>query len=441
MKKRLLTSFLLALFCSVHAQVIVTAAGNGTVGYSGDGFAAIHAELAEPVGVALDDSGNLYICDRLNGCIRKVSPAYGGIITTIAGNGTLGYSGDGGWGFLARLNAVSDVAVDHYGNVYIADGNDCIRKVTPSDTITTVAGMAAPGYNGDGIPATAAMLSGSFGVAVDDTGNIYIADAANFRIRKVDTTGIITTIAGTGVAGYSPDGSRSDTSRLYMVFSIRIDSAHNLFFTDNYRVRKIDAAGIITTIAGNGTTPFSGDSGPATLAGMEPVAIALDTAGNLFIADGDGLRIRKVNTSGIINTVAGDGAGGPIHDGGSPLLAGMGPMGVAVSNNGDIYIGDAANGRVRLVTTRALQSPEFHNSWKGIGVWPNPCSNSCVVKLISMFNESAQLSITDITGIEVCKFDGYTNQPIAIKRDWPKGMYIISATTEHEKFRQNIIVE
>ena len=441
MKKLLLTSFLFALVCGADAQVIVTAAGKGVAGYSGDGHLATNAELRGPYGVALDDSGNLYICDVINGCVRKVSPAYGGIITTIAGNGTPGYSGDGGWGFLAQLGAAYGVAVDHRGNVYIADaGNDCIRKVTPSDTITTIAGRGTAGYNGDGIPATAAFLSGPYGVAVDGIGNIYITDAANYRIRKIDNAGSITTIAGTGVPGYTGDGGRADTAQIYNSGPIEIDRTGNIYFGDSMRVRKIDTAGFITTVAGNGIWGFSGDSGTATAAELEPEAIAMDTAGNLFIADGFSGRIRKINTLGIISTVAGDGAGWPLEDGGSPLLAGLGAMGVAVSNNGDIYIGDVSNNRVRMVTTRALQTTSFVNSLCGLNVYPNPCQNYCTLNVIASTNEQVDVIISDIIGRKIVELKMRTNEPVIISTRWPPGVYTVNAITTLLQYYDKIIV-
>ena len=263
MKNLIVILLFLPLFTT--AQVIVTCAGTGTQDYTGDGHPANGAELYSPYGVILDDSGNLYVCDVNNACIRKVTnPANVGvgIITTIAGNGTAGYSGDHGLGVYAQLDAVYDVAIDRHGNVYIPTGN-VIRKVTPLDTITTIAGTGTAGYNGDSIPAVMALLNSPIGITLDSIGNIYFTDAYNYRIRKIDTAGIITTIAGTGTLGFSPDGSRADTAKLDNPSGIRIDKRGNLFFSDGERIRKMDTAGIITTIAGNGIVGFTGDSGLA----------------------------------------------------------------------------------------------------------------------------------------------------------------------------------
>ncbi len=345
------------------------------------------------------------------------------------------------WLLTQEINSTYDVFVDHHGNVYLPDQiNSCVRKVTPAGIITTIAGTGVSGYNGDGIAATTAQLNVPRGVAVDSMGNVYIADGENFRIRKVDTAGIITTIAGTGVAGFSPDGSHTDTVKLDSLASVRIDKAGNIFFADNVRIRKIDTAGIITTIAGNGIIGYSGDSGMATAAMIGGGAIAIDTAGNLFIADGSYHRIREVNTVGIINTIAGNGAGGFGGDGGSPLLAKLlFPQGVVVSNSGDVYIGDVGNNRIRLVTTHPMGVTNIFNLVQSINIYPNPCHDYFTARINSALNEQAQVIITDITGTEIRKFTTITNQLITVQLDWPRGIYVVNITTENEHFTKKIV--
>ena len=202
---------------------------------------------------------------------------------------------------------------------------------------------------------------------MDDLGNLFIADRNNYRIRKVDTSGIISTILGTGVAGFSPDGSVSDTSKMSLSNSVRIDKMGSLFFSDNARIRKINAAHIITTVAGTGIVGFSGDDSLATNAEIGGNVISIDTIGNLFIADVEANRIRKVDTGGTITTVAG-GAGGTYGgDNGDPLLASLcAPQGVAVNKSGDIYIGDVCNNRVRLITTHPLGLIDKTNEEAGV---------------------------------------------------------------------------
>ena len=435
----LLLLFLLPLFTT--AQVIVTCAGTGVQGYTGDGHPAVNAELNEPYGVALDDSGNLYICDEQNSCIRKISnPADLGVgtITTIAGNGTPGYSGDNGLATNAQIFAPYDLAVDHHGNIYIADvGNNCIRKVTPLDTITTIAGTGTPGYNGDGIDATTAQLNQPWAITVDSIGNIYIADAFNRRIRKVDTAGVIHTIAGTGVAGFSPDGSRADTALLDVPYYIRVDKKGNLFYYDSARIRKIDTAGIITTIAGNGIMGFSGDSGLATAVEIGGGAIAIDTTGDIFIADNTDNRVREINTAGIINTIAGGGVA--FGDGGNPLMAQLcTPAGVVVNNSGDIYIGDVCHNRVRLVTMHPVTVNSIISHQKRISVFPNPANQAVTIETYPKSDYT--VTIIDVLGRSIYK-DSFTDK-IQIPVHWRAGIYSVQVISENGyKNVQKLIVQ
>jgi sugar lactone lactonase YvrE len=331
---------------------ITTVAGNGTPGFSGDGGPATNAGLPEPYGVAVDAAGNLYIVDINNHRVRKVSVS--GTITTVAGNGTPGFSGDGGPATNARLAYPTGVAVDAAGNLYIADRlNSRVRKVSTSGTITTVAGDGSAGFSGDGGPATNAQLAGPYGVAVDAAGNLYIADFQNSRVRKVSTSGTITTVAGDGSFGFSGDGGPATNAQLAGPNGVAVDAAGNLYIADinNHRVRKVSTSGTITTVAGNGTPGFSGDGGPATNARLRPpTGVAVDAAGNLYIADIFNQRVRKVSTSGTITTVAGTGIYGFSGDGGPATNARLAyPSGVAVDAAGNLYIADQNNHRVRKV--------------------------------------------------------------------------------------------
>jgi trimeric autotransporter adhesin len=337
---------------------INTVAGNGTEGYSGDGGAAISAELHLPLGVAVDSAGNIYIADYGNNRIREGTLSTG-IISTVAGNGTAGYSGDGGAATSAELYDAPGVAVDGAGNIYIADyDNNRIRKVTVSTgIISTVAGNGTAGYSGDGGAAINAELDNPSGVAVDGAGNIYIADYYNHRIRKVTlSTGIISTVAGNGTAGYSGDGGAAINAKLYFPYGVAVDGAGNICIADsaNNRIREVTAStGIISTVAGNGTASYSGDGGAATSAELRlPSAVAVDGAGNIYIADRENERIREVTAStGIISTVAGNGTAGYSGDGGAATSAELHfPYGVAVGGAGNIYIADYGNNRIRAVS-------------------------------------------------------------------------------------------
>jgi sugar lactone lactonase YvrE len=334
--------------------IISTVAGNGSAEFSGDGGSATAAGLYFPVGVALDASGSLYIADSYNNRIRKVA-AGSGIISTVAGNGTAGFLGDGGPATTAGLASPRGVALDPSGNLYITDsGNRRIREVAAgSGIISTVAGNGTGEFSGDGGPATAAGLFSVTSPALDASGNLYIADTYNYRIRKVVAeSGIISTVAGNGSAGFSGDGGPATAAGLARPFGLALDASGNLYFadTDNYRIRKVTAgSGIISTVAGNGSTGFSGDGGPATAARLSPVGVALDASGNLYFTGNN--RIRKVTAgSGIISTVAGNSSTGFSGDGGPATAAGLNfPYGVALDASGNLYIADSLSNRVRAV--------------------------------------------------------------------------------------------
>ncbi|MFH1352591.1 MAG: LamG-like jellyroll fold domain-containing protein [bacterium] len=333
--------------------IITTVAGTGSSGYSGDGGSATSAQLNLPCGVTADDSGNVYIADRNNHRVRKVNTS--GTITTIAGNGSAGYSGDGGTATSAQLYFPFGVAVDSSGNVYIADyGNNRIRKINTSGIITTIAGNGSGGYSGDDGSATSAQLYYPAGVAVDGSGNIYIADYYNHRIRKVDLSGYITTIAGNGSAGYSGDGGTATSAQLYYPAGVAVDGAGNIYIADynNKCIRKINTSGIINTIAGTGTGGYSGDDGTATSAQLnDPRGVVTDSSGNVYIADSSNNRIRVISTSGIITTIAGTGTSGYSGDDGAATSAQLNwPTGIAITSSGNIYIADATNNRIRKLT-------------------------------------------------------------------------------------------
>ena len=261
----------------------------------------------------MDGAGNLYIAsaDILGKSHRILRIDTSGVITTVAGIGERGYSGDGGPALEARLNRPSDVAVDEAGNLYIASsGNDSIRRVDTSGVIPTVAGSGERGYSGDGGPALEARLSYPNGVAVDGSGNIYIAELGNYRLRRVDAAGTITTIAGSGLSGARGDGGPANQAQLYRPRDVTVDRSGNLYIADTYndRIRRVDTSGIITTVAGIGERGYSGDGGPAVEARLHrPSDIAVDGAGNLYIADTGNQRIRRVDATGIITTIAGSG--------------------------------------------------------------------------------------------------------------------------------------
>jgi sugar lactone lactonase YvrE len=318
--------------------VIDTLAGTGSLGYSGDLGPAVSAQLYWPIGVAVDSLGNVYIADVNNNRVRKVNTT--GIITTMAGTGTAGYSGDGRDAAQAELNAPYGLAVDASDNLYIADyGNKAIRKVVLSGmtgTITTIAtGLVHP-----------------TGVAVSASGTVYVADPGSNSVLLI-ASGVTTTVAGTGTAGFSGDGGDATLAQLNSPFGVAVDASGNLYIADygNSVIRKVDGARTISTIAGIGTAGYSGDSAAANTAELNgPFGVAVDAAGNLFIADFYNNLIRKVDTAGYITTVAGNGPAGFTGDGGVATSAKLRrPTGVAVDASGSLFIADYGNDRVRKV--------------------------------------------------------------------------------------------
>ncbi len=341
----------------VHTGLVSTIVGTGVQGFSGDGAPAISAQLSGPRGVAFNSVGDLFIADGGNNRIRQVSGVTD-VITTVAGNGNVSFSGDSGPATTAQLYEPRAVAVDPIGNLFVADSrNHRIRRVDNlSGIITTVAGTGDSGYAGDNGLAVNAALDFPTGVAVDVMGNVLIADRANHCVRRIDKdSGVITTVAGTGVSGYSGDDGLATQAQLALPSGVAVDSARNVFIADlwDHRVRRVDGTtGIISTIAGIGTSGTLGDGGLATEAQLGgPIAVVLDSMGNLFIADSLNDRIRRVDmATGIITTVAGNGTSGFSGDGGLAVAARLNsPAGVAVDGLGHLYIADRYNNRIRRV--------------------------------------------------------------------------------------------
>jgi len=341
-----------------QAQMIIdTVAGTGDMGYSGDDGPAIEAQLNYPMCAAVDSTGTMYIVDYANNRIRKVDTD--GVITTVAGTGYSGFSGDGGPATQAQLSYPYGVAVDSTGNIYISDQNsNRIRKVDTNGIITTVAGNGDFDYTGDGGPATQAALGSPAGIALDSSGNLYIADTENSRIRKVDTNGIITTVAGNGEYSYCGDAGAATSACLNFPTDVAFDITGNMYIADQYndRIRKISSSGTITTVAGTGSAGYSGDGGSATQAQLNgPAGVETDSLGNLYIADSENFRVRIVDTDGNITTVAGSGDSGYTGDGGPATEAVLDYIyDLAVDSTGSIYFPEPSNQRIRRVGFASL---------------------------------------------------------------------------------------
>ena len=371
----------------VPSGIAITRAGNGGQGFSGDGGLAVSALLNDAQDVLLDSAGNLLIVDSLNDRVRKLDTS--GTISTIAGGGV----GDGGRSDVSAVNWAQGLSFDNTGNLYIADTwNHRIRMVTPAGVISTIAGTGVSGYSGDGGPANQAQLNEPLAVTADGLGNIYVADYGNFAIRKISATGIISTFASNvflnalasdasgniygsnlgfcviqkfnqsgqssivaGVefqCGYNGDGIPATQATIFLPEGLAVDSLGNLYFSDmgNNRVRKVDGFGIISTVAGNGNCSFSGDGGPANQATVcGPQGVGVDHSGNLFVADGYNGRIRVVNAALTINTYAGHGGGGYNGNGLTALKTDMEPFPIAVDPGGFVYYGDILSYLVRRI--------------------------------------------------------------------------------------------
>ena len=343
--------FILLSF-QVMAQTISTIAGTGAGTYSGDGGQAVDASLYQPRSVEKDKAGNLYIADMYNHRVRRV--ATDGRITTVAGDGEAGYSGDGGLAINAKLQYPRSVTFDSQGNLYIADMyNHRVRRVDLYGNISTIVGDGTEGSSGDGGPALQARVTLPACVAFDLTGNLYIAEHDGHRIRKVDTHGTISTVAGTGQAGYSGDGGLASKAMVNTPNAVWADSAGILYIadTENNRIRRIDSAGVITTIAGTGAAGYLGDGGTALSAQLHtPRAVIGDNAGTLYISDSANNVIRAVDAEGRISTIAGTGVAGYLGDGGPAAQARLsGPRGIYLDSALRLYVGDADNNRVRVI--------------------------------------------------------------------------------------------
>ena len=336
---------------------IETAAGTGRRAFSGDGAAA-STDLTRPVALVAAQDGTLFFIDGNR--VRKLTRE--GEAETVAGTGEAGYAGDNGPARAAVLNAPQGLAVDGQGELLIADTlNSRVRKVDRAGVITTVAGIGLPGFSGDGGPATEARLSSPGGVALGFGDTFYVSDSGNNRVREVLPDGTISTVAGTGAAGYAGDGGLATGAILDAPAGIAVDSEANLYIADslNDRIRRVDVAGFITTVAGTGTQGFSGDGGKASFAQIYlatgPLTgagqgLAVDSEGNLYLADALNNRVREVLLDGRITTQIGSGQLGFAGDDGPPGSSNLDlPLSVAVGRDGRIFVADADNNRIRVV--------------------------------------------------------------------------------------------
>ena len=440
----LLLTFLLGSLAT-NAQTINPFAGNHIPGYSGNGAPATAAECYAPAGIAADNAGNVYFIDQGSSVVRKVNA--GGIITTYAGNDTAGYSGNGGPATAASLNQPSSLAIDDTGNLYIADDvNNVIRKVNTAGIITTVAGDGTAGYLGDAGLATNAKLNSPKGIAVDHLGNMYIADANNNVVRKVNTAGFINPFAGTSSPGFFGNDSLAIFAKLHLPTAVAVDASGNVLIVDqvNNMVRRVNTLGVITSFAGTGVYGYSGDGNYADLAKLNtPTEVSADNLGNVYIADYGNHVVRKVTSAGFISTIAGNGTSGYSGDGGYALAAQLaGPYDMAVDNVGKVYISDEINNVVRVVYNNVGIHDLAAGSPGELHVFPDPNNGTFSIEIPGAPRD-ATLNVVDMMGkviktMTVQPIDGKAG--IALSGIRP-GNYTISVTTGSSLLRALITVQ
>ena len=442
--------FLLSfVICSqqLRAQYISTYAGTGygaatgTGGYTGDNGYAVSAELNSSTGVTFDGAGNVYIADRGNNAVRKINTL--GIITTIAGSSTAGYTGDNGPAIDATLNAPYSVAVDGSGNVFIADGgNNVIRKINTAGNIITYAGNGTAGYSGDGFAASTAQMSSPEGISLDNAGNLYIADAGNHAIREVSNSGVVIfTIAGTGTAGYSGDGGPANLAQFNGPSAVATDIYGNLYIADrnNNAIRKItNSTGNISTIAGNGAVGSGGDNGPAAAAQLHsPAGVSIYGFGNIYISDQGNNVIRKIDTAGTITLFAGTYRNGYLGDGGLATHAEMSsPTGLAVDGLERVYIADYDNNVIRLVSNAVPAAVAVVTNMEAMNVYPNPTTGSVSITLPC--SASATITMMNVLGSVVAVKEVPTATQVTAMQlnNLPEGTYLLKASTAGKTYTQ-----
>ena len=446
---------LLSGFNSGNAQTITTFAGCGSsCTLLGDGGPATAAVVLSPNGGCFDRYGNYYFTSATGQRVRRVDTA--GIISTVAGTGSGGYSGDGMQATSSLLSSPAAVIVDTFGNMYIADANNHrIRKLNiVTGIISTIAGNGTGGYLGEGTPASSSAISTPQDICFDKKGNLYIADQDNLRVRRINTSGIISTFAGSG--GFSAtgtgDGNPATAATFNIITGLAADDTGNIFIADynGGKVRKVDTFGIITTVAGNGTLTYTGDGIPATNAQFSPGRLTIDSAGCVIIGDRVNERVYRVDHAGIFHTIAGTGSSVYGGDGGPATAAAFDLGGISFDACWNLYITDINNRRIRKVTYNPTCDPHSHahfdsaslniniKSKGNISIYPNPAYTSITITAPNKIN---QITITNLIGQTVYT-QAYDVEKAEINiSGLPDGVYIVKITDIEGKTTINKIVK
>ena len=425
--------------------MIETFAGNGAGGFSGDGGLATNASIGTAAQGCFDKEGNYYFSVRNQHRIRKV--AGDGTISTIAGNGTPGFSGDGNISVNAIISNPLGICIDDSNNIYFADhGNERIRKIDAvSGIITTIAGNGTGSYSGDGGPAINASLSSPVGVCFDQNGNMYIADASNHRVRKIDALHVITTIAGTGTNGFSGDGQLALNAHLADPLCVICDSFGNVFICDfgNKRIRKVDivSGNITTVVGGTGSGIYNGENIPASTAEISSFGIVFNSIGEMFLSD-QNQRIRKVDYTGIIHTVAGTGIAGYSGDGNLATLAQIyNPEGMAVDSCDNIYFCETANRIIRKIKFNECFPVHFEITKKHaniVEISPNPATSQLT---ITSNTKLKHVTVTNALGITVRRAEKESDKIVLDISDLSSGIYFVKAVDVNGALRTEKIIK
>ena len=443
-----------AFVLPVNAQIMYTIAGCDGCS-TGDGNPAITTTIGSPWAITTDDAGNIYYSEPGTSVVRKID--HDGIISTVAGTGTAGYSGNGGPATAAQLNTPYGLATDHAGNLYIADNkNNVIRKVNAAGMISTVAGTGIGIYTGDGGPASAASLYEPFDVAVDKSGNLYISDAGNMAIRRVSPAGTINTLVG-GFDATLTGGAYGYTGELWFpsnrrLSGIAVDTSGNVYIADYWDniIRKVTPAGVMTRVGGDMTLQgFAGDGGSAMTASLDgPKRIAVDHKGNILFSDLNNNRIRSISPSGTITTIAGNGYGGLMGDGGPATNATLSyPIGVALDASDNLYIADSHNNRIRKVNwgTTSINAVTTSNNIV-VTLAPDPNNGTFTIKGTSDNDAAVAIEVINVDGRVVYQHtivpqSGKVEEQISIGNDVPNGMYLLKLSNGASATVSRFVIE